>query len=198
MDKSEETDSLKKLWEQKSDEDLITASSMLSDFTETTRTVILNEVSRRGLNVAPDIVGKAKEITGYEPTGIKGWLLFFCIILTVLNPLVRLGILLVDFEALSAVLELAITGFGFYAGLSLWQKRQRAVHIAKKYLVVSLIYSFVVGVLMFMAGHSGSAFRTLFQSILFFGIWYTYLEQSRRVKNTFASVDLQNDEGQPQ
>jgi len=85
--------------------------------------------------------------------------------------------------------------FSIYAGVALWQKKQDAVRIAKRYFVTFLLYTVVASALPFMAGLPSQAneamiaelFKDASRSFLFFGIWYSYLNKSRRVKNTFPS-----------
>ena len=152
-------------------------------------------------------------VTPVEPRykGVGGWLLFFCLGLTVFNPLMSLfslagsyresapyfsqfpGLLVVT--GLDTVLSLGLTVFSIYAGASLWRLRPGAVQTAKRYLLWFLAYQAVAIVLPFMAGLPSSADETMiaqsvkdaFRGILYVIIWYSYLNKSKRVRATYLS-----------
>jgi hypothetical protein len=146
-----------------------------------------------------------------EPVGVGGWLLLLCLGLTVFSPLMTIVNLSSSYQKVSPlfrqfpglytvsvvdfVLNAGVMCFSIYAGVGLWKKKQGAVHIAKRYLMTFLLYTVVASVLPFMAGLPSEAneamiaelFKDGFRSLLFFAIWYSYLNKSRRVKNTFPS-----------
>ncbi len=148
-------------------------------------------------------------ITG--PVGIRGWLLLFFLILTVFTPLIKIAAISIAYNEISSlfdrfprlhivallntVLGLGIIIFSIYAGVCLWQKKQNAVGTAKRYLVSYLAYTFITSCSYFLAGLPGQAYAEMFSQVFLnlfgaaclVGIWYTYLEKSQRVKNTFLS-----------
>lgn len=142
--------------------------------------------------------------------GVKGWLLFLCIWLTVLMPLFALGQLYLEwieaepyFEqipSLKSVVVLEIFGliglhaFGIYAGFALWSVKLHAVNIAKSFFLTLLAYAFVSPFV--FAGVSGlpsevvSAIKTegigqAIKAIMAFAVWFTYLYKSKRVQATY-------------
>ena len=143
--------------------------------------------------------------------GVGGWLLLFCLGLTVFNPLISLvsltasyrdsapyfsqfpGLLVVT--GLDTFLSLGLMVFSLYAGASLWRLQPGAVRTAKRYLLWFLAYQGVAIVLPFMAGLPSSADETMiaqsvkdaFRGILYVIIWYSYLNKSKRVRATYLS-----------
>jgi hypothetical protein len=143
---------------------------------------------------------------------VQGWLLFFCISLTILSPLLTLANVFIGYGAASlvaarfpgfmiatiidSVLVLVIMALGIFAGVYLWGVKPGAVQIAKAYLIVLAVYA-VLEVPLFLAALPSSAtdrfterstiavLRTLF----YVGLWYSYLSKSKRVKATYFDGD---------
>ena len=196
-------------WQLKTNEEIIDAAKHLLDYTESTQSKIQDEISKRGLR---DSIEKKPETIVYPgPRGVGGWLLVFCVILTILIPLFKLPSLFSTYRdasrlfesfprlyfivLLNTVLGVGLIIFSIYAGVSLWQKNSKGPVIAKRYLFVYLVYAFFSNGLLFLAGLPTEAieavlreaFLNIFNSAIFAGIWYAYLERSIRVKNTFLS-----------
>lgn len=141
--------------------------------------------------------------------GVGGWLLFFCISVTIIGPILALAslvsgyaetapyydqmpvlriIMIVDFA-----LSLGLAAFGVYAGIGLWRIRPGAVRVAKVYLACCVLYQLAT-IAILLAGmpsetHEAMApdmVKDLARSLVFFGIWYSYLNKSVRVKNTYG------------
>lgn len=151
--------------------------------------------------------------TSHKLKGVKGWLLFLCLWLTVLMPLFTLGQLYLEwieaepyfeqFPTLKSVVILAtlcligLNAFGIYAGFALWSVKPDAVKIAKNFFITLLAYSFVSPFV--FAGVSGlpsevvSAIKTegvgqAIKTIMAFAVWFTYLHKSKRVQATYSVV----------
>ncbi|MFH1367898.1 MAG: DUF2569 family protein [Elusimicrobiota bacterium] len=142
--------------------------------------------------------------------GVKGWLLLFCIILTVINPALTVFVYFADFPGFNALTFFGIvdtfwmvlvTLFGMYAGISLWTVRPNAVKTAKIYLLAIAGYAvFIVGYSFFIlmpekptAYRIGTAVGALLRLMLYAAIWYSYLDRSKRVKATYPpgqDIDL--------
>lgn len=147
--------------------------------------------------------------------GVRGWLLFFCISLTILSPLGNSILWVKAFNEVSqhlskfpglratfgidGLLTILIIAFSIYAGISLWTVRPNAVKIAKSYLlayvVIVTIESFF---LPFMAGLPTElngeiikeGFKGAGRAYLFFSIWNSYLNKSKRVKATYEDFPV--------
>ncbi|MDH5468215.1 MAG: DUF2569 domain-containing protein [Candidatus Aminicenantes bacterium] len=140
--------------------------------------------------------------------GVKGWLLFFCIILTILSPILTSFVLIAsygeflslfyDYPALRVIailyilINIGITIFGVVAGVKLWAKRPNAVRITRAYLTTFLLFNIYGGLLVFimeLLAHSvsGSYLQGLIGSFIYFFIWNSYFNKSKRVNATFKT-----------
>lgn len=144
------------------------------------------------------------------PKGVGGWLLFLCVVLTIISPLFAVvGTLsgLEDTEHLfgmypgfaammriEAVLALVMAALSIYAGLLLWGVKPGAVQKAKRILLVFIGLSAITAVTSFMSDlPSGfndevviSGIMTLVRTGVFVAIWHSYLSKSRRVAATYV------------
>ncbi len=146
--------------------------------------------------------------------GINGWLLFFCISLTVIGPILLIRSLFADWEAyrpifvyhelfktkciIFTILTVGTTLFSIYTGIALWAKCKNAVKIGKIFLLSALIYRIIGDLLPFITAVIVIGFSNLYVAYLFmvmverfapamlvFFIWDGYLTESRRVKATY-------------
>lgn len=142
-------------------------------------------------------------------TSVGGWLLLFCIVLTILSPLRTVITLLYSYSEttryfdyfpglkvlfyIDAILSSALMVLCIRAGIALWTIKQGAVKQAKTFLILFLCYAGISVILPFMAGLPDEAnsamvpevIKSLAQALIFFGIWYSYLNVSKRVKATY-------------
>lgn len=134
--------------------------------------------------------------------GVRGWLLFFCITLTILTPIgafhangdtsdslrpyfsrvpnLREMVTTLD------VLNLGVALYAVFVGIMLWRVRPGAVKAAKTYLWCLLAFS--IGV-MFLPALFGLPVGTVFVKpggIGYFFVWFFYLKKSKRVKATYS------------
>lgn len=147
--------------------------------------------------------------------GVRGWLLFFCISLVFINPLINIPLIilyianqhntLTMFPLLNTtlMLDLVTTSLfsliGIYIGIKLWIIHSRAIANANLYLNSLLGYSIISFFAYFIVIASydigfnstsvqflGNNFRSTIYSIGYVIIWKLYLKNSERVKNTFS------------
>jgi len=161
--------------------------------------------------------GPGNQPDSTEYRGVKGWLLFFCIVLVILGPLYTLGNLANGYSAASrladrlpglmtatiidTIVSLAVMMLGMFAGICLWTERPNAVAIAKAFLVVRLVYS-VFAISLFMAilppaasdRFLPSATISVVKTLFFVGFWYAYLRRSKRVRATYSGSESDDDE----
>jgi hypothetical protein len=150
-----------------------------------------------------------REMGAKEYQGVGGWLLLLCLSLTVFNPLLTLITFLSSYDQTSGyfsmfpglmlvtvidtLLSLALMIFSVYAGTGLWTLRQGAVQTAKNCLLCYLGYYFISAILPYMAGLPLSANQAMFaetfmgviRGVIYVSIWYSYLNKSVRVMNTY-------------
>ena len=171
------------------------------------------ELSRRGIEVEVVVTDPAgTRLLPPEPEykGVRGWLLFFCLSLTVFSPLMTMGSLGVGYSesskyfdqfpglrvitVIDMFLSLGVVAFSIYAGAGLWGIRPGAVQMAKRYLLCFLGYHGVAAILPFMAGLPSATADALImpiaqvtlRGVIYFAVWYSYLNNSKRVKATFG------------
>ena len=147
--------------------------------------------------------------------GVRGWLLFFCISLVFINPLINIPLIILYIANqhntltifpllnITLIIDLVITSLfsliGIYVGIKLWIIHSRAISNANLYLNSLLIYSIISFVAYFIAIASydvsfnstsvkflGDNFRSTIYSIGYVIVWKLYLKNSERVKNTFS------------
>ncbi len=143
--------------------------------------------------------------------GVRGWLLFLCIYLTIIAPFFTVLVLAVSYEDAITVAEkfpafgllcvmdtiatALLVGFSIFAGYRLWAVRPNAVGIARIFLIIALAYSVVSFVLIFTAAGLPTFLikailpamirdMVLHSSIVV--AWIVYLCISRRVAITYA------------
>jgi Protein of unknown function (DUF2569) len=153
--------------------------------------------------------------------GVGGWLMFLCIILTILSPLKSAHNLITGFQEIlplrnefpglmlvavvDTILGLGLVAFGFYAGMKLWQKMSGAVRAAKTYFLIFLAYSVVAAFLPFMAGLPEESNKIMAEempkaivsSLIYFCIWFAYLSVSKRVRATYPDARYTANETEP-
>jgi len=154
-----------------------------------------------------------------SPRGVKGWLLLLCLNLTIFIPAsciyevncifdlfnsTKNKILLFMFKPLLlyniiiVVSMVCLAIFSFYAGLRLWEVKQRAVKIAKAFLITQFSLTFIIVIIRpFMTlpleGNENivpEIMKRLLPALLNFSLWYLYLSHSRRVFNTSSEAEI--------
>ena len=147
-----------------------------------------------------------------DPTGVGGWLAFFCFGLTILSPLLVLGSMgtswsqaepaFVRFPTIKTVLlwenfcSIVLLIYGFIVGFIIWSGNPRGRSIARQFLLIRLfgfIGMEVVALLMMsdlpsevVAGGVGGVVVAVFQVLVYFLVWWFYFKKSKRVKNTYG------------
>ena len=142
-------------------------------------------------------------------TGVRGWLLILCIILTIIAPLNRVNNLVELYESYSKIFEvlpfihilaqtqIVIEGsaalFCLIAGLSLWSIQVGAVQTCKLCLIYSALSAIAFDLCYFIVRPPNMDAATIAQtvsihaisSVIYSVFYYLYLLKSKRVKNTY-------------
>ena len=143
--------------------------------------------------------------------GVRGWLLVFCLSMTV-RPLITVYTVLVLLPAFTSptdpfaillgyyCMTILIVAFGLYSAFLLWTVHKNAVITAKVNLVVMLIYWILLAFFPFLlpsdrresglATYFGIFQHQLLSGVGYFVIWFSYLSKSKRVANTYAPEAL--------
>jgi len=119
-----------------------------------------------------------------EWVGVGGWLGWFCIIATVISPLVILAGIASQ-PSVYSVFDVALGAFSVYTGVCLWKVLPRALRMTK----ILLIVQFCIGALLLLgqivdssAKSDPAVMRMLVGAI----VWFSYFKKSKRVKATFG------------
>ena len=146
--------------------------------------------------------------TSIEPTitpAVTGWLLFLCVVLTILYPAFNLYHILTYtvpliirypgfpiFLLSRCVVWTALAVFSFLAGLMLWLVRPGAVRFARRWLwsyLIAHIAEFVLFIVIAkprqFASVAPDGWYNVVVPIASFAFWYLYLEHSKLVRATY-------------
>jgi hypothetical protein len=130
-----------------------------------------------------------------EIRGVGGWLLFFCLIMTVLGPVAFVSSGSEGLFFLSVLLGLK-TIFGVVVGINLWSVKESALGLLRAYFVVAIVFGLlllVVNLLDAFARPEQSLLESIGRPTLrllnlaILTAWYAYFHSSRRVKSTYGS-----------
>jgi hypothetical protein len=146
------------------------------------------------------------------PRGVGGWLVMFCVGLTILSPLLSLsqmvsnwGLALPAFSRFPTIKSAmiweylgstAILIYGFIVGCIIWSGSPKGRDIARNFLGIRLVGIVAVEIIAFlvlgdlpsemMKGVIGGAVGTLFREGVYFAVWWSYFVKSKRVQNTYG------------
>ena len=176
------------------------------------------------------IEGQTSSLPGGKSTpdsplvGVKGWLLVFCVLLTIVVPLLALWNLVSEWAVVAHIAEgpyadylstirlivvlnemvaIPLAAFGVYAGIALWSVKPNAVRIAKIGLVASLAYNLLWPLVLEAVSDLPREIHNAMISelangarnaLISFAIWFTYLYRSKRVRATYFPSMAERDE----
>jgi hypothetical protein len=137
--------------------------------------------------------------------GVAGWLLFLCLALTIIAPVVELYSLFQEWSVANAPPELqsivitetcfggVLNILGVAAGICLWTRSADAIYVARLYLIAllagSALQAVIIGAEVDSAGIIGPRSGYVSQAIapiISAAIWLVYLARSRRVRATYG------------
>jgi hypothetical protein len=127
--------------------------------------------------------------------GVGGWLLVFCIWITIFSPLMELRVLpYLRYLTLNwfLLVSLGVTAYGVFCGVQLWTVRAQALTHLRIYFGLVLAGA-LLGIVTFfrtMGGESSGGiwiFAGWARTFLFLAIWITYFRVSKRVRNTYGA-----------
>jgi len=150
-----------------------------------------------------------------ELQGVGGWLKFFCVMLTIIGPIVSLLMLAQEWQTpnlsalfkvfptlravvvIESLMQLGILIYGIIIGIMIWNGNKKGKILAERYLLVRLSV-FVVGEIALIAmlsdlpdkgfaAGADSALSTIILQAIFFGVWYSYFKNSKRVAATYGA-----------
>lgn len=145
-------------------------------------------------------------------SGVGGWLLWFCIGLTIIGPLMSFSSMYGDWIELTDVFEIVplfktallienlgfiiITTVGMIIGIKIWSGYPKGKTIAKNYLLFRLTGVIVVELIAIaiLRNFSEEVLSSVIEGVIgvffkegiIFLIWWTYFKKSKRVRNTYT------------
>jgi hypothetical protein len=164
---------------------------------------------------AQDNLAKLDKYLFGGPTGVGGWLKFFCVSLTILGPLLFLAHMsslwdkveptfhlypaglktAIYFESIAGAL---IVLYGFVVGCKIWAGNPAGNKLAKQYLLVSLFGSIgieTVSLILMLdlptevvADTAVRVVVVLIMQGICFLVWWLYFKKSKRVRNTYGAT----------
>jgi hypothetical protein len=162
---------------------------------------------------------KQEEVTPIS--GVKGWLLFLCTNLVIINivffisyfafylreypvNLTRYPLLNTAFET-DILITMVMLIYGVITGIKLWRISPGALEFAERYFNIFLAYTILSFLLVFLLFifedvplnrstqiFIGDLIRETMGTIVFILFWRHYLKKSERVKNTYPSEDYRS------
>jgi hypothetical protein len=190
----------------KTNDDLLLLNQQRDDLVPAAQSALLTELQSRDCLPTGNLTGQTSADSGLK--GVGGWLLFLCVMLTVVNPLL-IGITLAN-EIYTVVqreyvedwlwrlvwaemiLGSLVILFGVYAGMALWKVRPHAVQFALTYIVILPLYVIALEVVAIVVVPNATALSfdgvAIGRSLVGAIIWMAYLQRSVRVRNTYPDA----------
>jgi hypothetical protein len=146
-----------------------------------------------------------------EPKGIGGWLLLWCVILTIIFPVVGFSSIWVQWEEYQRAFEIipsledalyfenlgsaSFLIYGFFVGCIIWSGSSNGLQVAKIYLIAKVVGFFVIAFITLSilgevpletkSATTEGMFIATVKELAFFFLWWFYFKKSKRVKNTY-------------
>jgi hypothetical protein len=126
-----------------------------------------------------------------ELIGVGGWLLWFCIITTIVAPLINIGSSFSNPSVTSAI-DLGLATFMVITGVNLWRIKPRGLRLTKVLLAIQFWLGGVLFIAQIGTAATGSSVEDThsdagaFRMIVGSTIWWFYFKKSKRVRATFG------------
>jgi len=128
-----------------------------------------------------------------DVNGVSGWLWFFAFSLAVLYPLLRLSnILSFNNGIILLVYYSTLFAFSIFAGVSIFKKKDNAIIYAKEFLITIIVLSLIDLIDVFLSYNYAYKILAPIYGVtaIYHFIWLLYLNNSKRVENTFKKRNL--------
>jgi hypothetical protein len=140
----------------------------------------LNALPQPNLGAISPLKPKLKEV--------GGWLMFFCILLTVIIPLFVLLMAWSGDFGMEFLFNIGWAAFGVLTGFVIWSRQQRVFRLLWIYFGITavLIALAVVNLVSTKDGVPMHDSILVFRSAIYCVAWFVYFKRSDRVKTTFG------------
>ena len=119
--------------------------------------------------------------------GIGGWLLFFCVSMTVLTPLFILARVGGSGFEVTTIIDLSFSAFGLFVGIMVWTVSAHAFLLLWIYFGLSAALQVLAIVASFLAPEQNpEQMFQLFRGLILTFVWFLYFKKSDRVQATFG------------
>ena len=137
--------------------------------------------------IPSDAEGPAAPIRRPDLKGVGGWLLFFCVSLTVLAPVLVLSRVVTDFSQ-SNIIDLVLVAFGILVGGLVWNVHRSAFVLLWIYFGANTLLSTLAIVGYALTAEQGREMEIiqLVRGLVSTVIWFLYFKKSDRVQATFG------------
>lgn len=127
--------------------------------------------------------------------GVEGWLLLFCIWITIFSPLFEVVRLVSVLRYVAAnpmlLLSVALTAYGIFTGIMLWTRNQYALTCLRIYFALVLVLALAGFFTFFRAvrfiGIGFAIVTAWIRVVAFLAIWVSYFRVSKRVRATYGA-----------
>ena len=136
------------------------------------------------------------ELTRYAPgagplRGVGGWLLFFCIVTTIIIPLATMAEAANSNDPVVILTDVALAILAFCTGLSLWRVRTHALRWVRVYLVIGSCLMMIAGLERQATYITHEPTSSIYMNpvagaVVYAVTWWQYFRKSKRVKATFG------------
>lgn len=136
--------------------------------------------------------GVSSQATGLR--GVGGWLLLFCVGLTVISPIIVVAEAVNSKDGLIIATDLGLAALYIYTGVGLWRTKTNSFKWLKVCFVVNLILGAlaILGSIWTQSGpledhfSSSNNLTAGIRAVIGVVIWWSYFAKSKRVKATYG------------
>lgn len=158
----------------------------------------------------PSVASLPVDVTG--PKGVGGWLLLFCVVFTIISPLISIGQISTSWEQAKPAFaqfpnfkgaimwenagSIALQIYGFIVGCMIWSGNPNGREIAKNFLLIRLFGFIVIEVIAIIlmgdmpsqvvASVIDASVELVSANVFWCLIWWFYFKESKRVRNTYG------------
>ncbi|MGB8801609.1 MAG: DUF2569 family protein [Candidatus Acidiferrales bacterium] len=194
-----------------SDEELTRLRDEIESLKDSAKTALRAELQKRKLQeTPPQAVVPSSVAAEEEPSGIQGWLALLVFGLVIGGPISYVVSVVNEYDitkapgvdssvatlfwAIDAVLLIGLAAWSVYCGICLLRLKPNAPKITKTFMICLFLYSALGAAFTVMAGakngpnsaDTSTAIVPFLRTFIGVIVWYSYLERSKRVKNTFV------------
>ncbi len=132
--------------------------------------------------------------------GVRGWLLFYCIVTTILAPFFFVAQAASSGDTVVWLIHLVFAGLAIATGVSLWAVRRSALRLVKVFFISMLCVALLplIGSLIASLSHQGltratgvspadDGLTSAGQTFGYVATWWLYFSKSKRVKATYGA-----------